>query len=156
MRITCCLTSAWRGVAVLFLALLALVNVTCSLKAASIYGSDDFSTGISATRWPINDSNHGTITVAGNSGHASFLVPGASTAEQNAYLVWAGRPRADADWSAEVRGHNIAPASVFGGSSLQLGVGEARLGRLSESQQPGRPMQSMRSRPSMREATTWW
>jgi hypothetical protein len=121
------LTGVRRGMAILFLVLLAWASVTRSADAASIYGSDDFSTGISATRWPLNLTNHGRMTVAGTNGHASFLVPGAATDEQNAYLVWAGRPRADADWSAEVRGHNAAAASVYGGSSLQLGVGEARL-----------------------------
>ena len=60
------------------------------------------------------------MTVVGASGHASFLVPGNSTAEQNAYIVWNGTWRANADWSAEVRGHNAAAFSVNGGSSLQL------------------------------------
>ena len=66
------------------------------------------------------------MTVAGTSGHASFLVPGNSTAEQNAYIAWNGTLRADADWSAEVRGHNASDLSVNGWASLQFSVADAR------------------------------
>ena len=94
--------------------------------AASTYGSDSFTSALSSTQWTAVQANHGTMTVAAANGHASFLVTGSSTAEQNAYLVWNGRPTANVDWSVEVRGRNAVPYSSGGGSSIQLVVADAR------------------------------
>jgi PKD repeat protein len=90
--------------------------------AATWEGSDDFSSGISATRWTIQQMSQGQMTVAGANGHASFLVPVSTTDEQNAYIAWNGTPTAAEDWTVDMVGHNSATHSGQGGSALQLAV----------------------------------
>jgi hypothetical protein len=97
-----------------------------STEAASPYGSDGFSSAISPTQWTAVQANRGNMAVVAANGHASFLVTGSSIAEQNAYLIWNGRPTANVDWSVEVRGRNAVPYSSGGGSSIQLVVADAR------------------------------
>jgi len=108
-----------------FLALLfALVAVALPLQAQ--FGSDDFSTGISATKWTTTQQQNGTMTVVGANGHASFLVAGSASSEQEARLIWNGRPKANADWTAEVRVHNAAGYSANGSSAFSLFLGDPR------------------------------
>ena len=84
--------------------------------------TDDFSSGISAANWTLYQTNTGQMTVMGTNGHASFVVPAASTDSQNAYLVLHGTPTAAEDWTVEITGHNSAAYSAQGSSQLQLAV----------------------------------
>jgi hypothetical protein len=92
----------------------------------TLSGNDDFTSGISEARWLVSNKIHGTMTLVGANGHASFVVSGSSTAEQNAFMFWNERPRAGADWSAEVRGHNEASFSDNGSSQFQFVTADAR------------------------------
>lgn len=77
-------------------------------EPAAWEGTDDFSSGISATRWKEYQRNEGRMTVTGANGHASFLVPVSATTEQNAFIVWQGTPTVAEDWTAEILGHHTA------------------------------------------------
>jgi hypothetical protein len=94
-------------------------------KAASAFGSDGFSTGIDPVLWPVRVTNHGSMTITGFNGRVSFPVLSRSTGENNAYMVWAGRPTAQTDWSMEVTGHNSFNAPK-GSASFQFFVSDAR------------------------------
>jgi hypothetical protein len=106
---------------------LSVINASSMINTSSIYGVDDFSNGIDPTLWPVKGTKEGSMKVVGVNGHASFLVAGKSQGEQTAYIVWNGRPRANADWTAEVRGHNEAAYSTKGGSHLTLSVADPRI-----------------------------
>jgi hypothetical protein len=104
-------------------------SVTSSVAALTVCGAnpawdgaDDFSSGIAGCNWTIKQANAGQMTVIGTNGHASFLVPSATTASQNAYIIWHGTPKAAEDWTVEVTGHNSAGYSAQGASALQLAV----------------------------------
>jgi formylglycine-generating enzyme required for sulfatase activity len=88
---------------------------------------DNFSTGISSSRWTSYQKLSGSMNVVGASGHASFLVSSSSIGSQDAAMVWNARLRTDVDWTAEFRGHNNAPYSANGGSKLGLEIMDARL-----------------------------
>ena len=106
---------------------LSVINASSIINTSSIYGVDDFSNGVDTTLWPVKKTHKGSMKVVGANGHASFLVAGKSQSEQTAYIVWNGRPRANADWTAEVRGHNEAAYSTKGGSNLRLIVADPRV-----------------------------
>jgi formylglycine-generating enzyme required for sulfatase activity len=89
--------------------------------------SDNFSTGISSSRWTSYQKLSGSMNVVGASGHASFLVSSSSIGSQAAAMVWNARLRTDVDWTAEFRGRNNAPYSANGGSKLGLEIMDARL-----------------------------
>ena len=89
--------------------------------------SDNFSTGISSSRWTTYQKLSGSMNVVGASGHASFLVSSSSIGSQDAAMVWNARLRTDVDWTAEFRGRNNAPYSANGGSKLGLEIMDARL-----------------------------
>ena len=67
------------------------------------------------------------MTVVGANGHASFSVPITTTAEQQATLIWKGRPTAGEDFTLEITGLNAASFSTAGDSQLQLVVIDARV-----------------------------
>jgi hypothetical protein len=85
-------------------------------------GTDAFSSGDLGPNWTVVQKKEGEMTIVSANGHASFIVPSASTDSQNAYLVWNRTPTAAADWSLEVKGHNSAASSEEGSSQLQLAV----------------------------------
>ncbi len=66
------------------------------------------------------------MTVSAANGHASFLVPASSTAEQQAWLLWNGRPTANTGWTLEFSGHHAASHSAMGASQFQLVVVDPR------------------------------
>jgi len=101
---------------IFFICWALLLSSLQSAKAASTYGSDSFSAVISVTQWTTLQANHGTMSVVAANGRASFLVTGSSTAEQNAFLIWNGRPKANVDWSVEVCGREDVPCSSNGAS----------------------------------------
>lgn len=98
-----------------------------NLRAASWEGSDNFAAGISPTLWTLNQQGIGAMTVVGANGHASFSVPITTTAEQQATLIWKGRPTAGEDFTLEITGLNTASFSTAGDSQLQLVVIDARV-----------------------------
>jgi formylglycine-generating enzyme required for sulfatase activity len=104
----------------------AQLSVTTAGEAVALDVSDNFSAGIRPSMWTSVQMAQGAMTVAGTSGHASFLVPNSSTTEQHARLVWNGRTKANADWSVEIRGRNAASFSSNGASCLQLLVADSR------------------------------
>ena len=94
----------------------------------AIHGSDNFNSDLSQwVKIGSDEGLEGSMTITAVNGHASFLVQSSSTDEQQAVLIWNGRPLASADWSAEVRGRNAAPFSNAGDSQFGLGVADSRL-----------------------------
>jgi len=89
---------------------------------ASWEGTDDFSSGISTNNWLIRPHVDGQMDVVGANGHASFIVPISTTAEQNAGIVWKGLPAATNDWTADVLGHNSAGWSANDRSEFKFMV----------------------------------
>ena len=85
-------------------------------------GTDDFSLGISPSNWAISNNYVGQMIVVGTNGHASFLVPVSTGADQNAFIGWRGTPTAAEDWVVSITGHNFAPD----GSQLQLAVADKK------------------------------
>jgi len=85
-------------------------------------GTDDFSSGIASSNWPIDKVSQGQMTVTGVDGHVSFLVPVSTTAEQNGYIGWHGTPTAAEDWMVDITGHDSAAYSSGGSSQLQFAV----------------------------------
>jgi hypothetical protein len=89
-------------------------------------GSDDFSSGVSSTRWLMDHLpddqviRHGNMIVTSAYGHASFRITESVTSEQQATLIWKKYPTAAESWVAEISGHNSANWSTSGGSQLQL------------------------------------
>ena len=82
-------------------------------------GTDDFSSGISATNWMVQQMSHGQMIVVGTNGHASFIVPVLTNTDQSAYIAWRGTPTAAEDWAVDILGHNSA---LSPGCQLQLAV----------------------------------
>jgi len=105
---------------------LLLTIEVCS--AASWEGTDDFASGISSGKWYTNQFPDGTslrsgqMQVVGVNGHASYLVSGSTTSEQQATLFWKGFPAATNDWMAEVVGHNSASYLGSGDSQFQFNL----------------------------------
>jgi|GEM_PF-3559164 alpha-tubulin suppressor-like RCC1 family protein len=107
--------------------LLALYGIAVgNSSAASWEGTDSFTSGISQTFWTLRQQAHGTMSVSGVNGHASFLVPVTATTEQEADLIWNGQPTAGEDFTVEITGLNAASFSTAGDSQLQLVVIDAR------------------------------
>ncbi|MEI6365352.1 MAG: hypothetical protein WCO59_06685, partial [Actinomycetes bacterium] len=103
-----------------------LLIATSRATAATWEGSDNFTSGVSGANWTQVQQIHGTAVSAGANGHASFLVSGPSSAEQEAWLLWNGHPTANTDWTLEFKGHNAANFSSAGASQFQLIVGDPR------------------------------
>lgn len=106
--------------------LACMLSAFTSSFAATWEGADNFTAGISGANWNQFQSVSGTMTVSGANGHASFLVPTSSTAEQQAWLLWNGRPSANTGWTLEFGGRNAAGYSVMGDSQFQLVVVDPR------------------------------
>jgi hypothetical protein len=104
------------------LAAVFLLLITNRSIGSGWQGSDNFSSGIASSNWPIDKVSEGQMTVAGVNGHVSFLVPVSTTADQNGYIGWHGTPTAAEDWIVEITGHDSAGYSSGSSSQLQFAV----------------------------------
>lgn len=112
----------------------------CSLTSSVVVlppiwvGSDNFSSGVSTKKWKLYQKTHGLMTVSGVNGHASFLstaITGnyyADGNEQNAYMIWNGKPTADTDWTVQVKGRNSGSFPIdVGACAFQFGILDSQI-----------------------------